>query len=129
MSIEDYLNMDEFTSRKELVAKTGLSDRVIRDKIRNLKLRKAILYNSQTKGYRLAKTRERLNQLNISELANEMYLTEHTKRDILSRISKLSEEVDTYNKYLEQVNLVYLERVLKEQNDFLNDVDNCLKRN
>lgn len=117
MSIEDYLNMDEFTSRKELIVKTGLSDRVIRDKIRNLKLRKAILYNSQTKGYRLAKTREKLRQLNISELANEMYLTEHTKRDILSRISKLSEEVDTYNKYLEQVNLVYLEKVLKKQNE------------
>lgn len=117
MEIENYLSMNEFTSRKQLIAKTGLSDRVIRDKIRNLKLRRAILYNSKTKGYRLAKTRERLNQLNISELANEMYLTEHTKRDILSRISKLSEEVDTYNKYLEQVNLVYLERVLKEQNE------------
>lgn len=117
MEIENYLSMNEFTSRKQLIAKTGLSDRVIRDKIRNLKLRRAILYNSKTKGYRLAKTRERLNQLNISELANEMYLAEHAKRDILSRISKLSEEVDTYNKYLEQVNLIYLEKVLKEQNE------------
>lgn len=117
MEIENYLSMNEFTSRKQLIAKTGLSDRIVRHKIRDLKLKKAVLYNSKTKGYRLAKTRERLNQLNISELANEMYLTEHTKRDILSRISKLSEEVDTYNKYLEQVNLVYLERVLKEQNE------------
>lgn len=117
MEIENYLSMNEFTSRKQLIAKTGLSDRIVRHKIRDLKLKKAVLYNSKTKGYRLAKTRERLNQLNISELANEMYLTEHTKRDILSRISKLSEEIDTYNEYIEQVNLVYLEKVLKKQNE------------
>jgi len=55
IDIEKYLSTEKYTTRKELVEKTGLSDREVRNKISELKKRRVVIYSSSTKGYRLAK--------------------------------------------------------------------------
>lgn len=49
MKIEDYLNTGEFKTRQQLVKETGMTDRVVRRKISDLKKTKPVIYNSQTK--------------------------------------------------------------------------------
>ena len=53
--IEEYLSCFKFTTRKELMEKTGLSDRSIREKISELKKRRVVIFSSSLKGYKLAR--------------------------------------------------------------------------
>ena len=53
--IENYLSSTRYTSRKELVEKTGLSDREVRRQISELKKTRVVIYSSHRSGYRLAK--------------------------------------------------------------------------
>ena len=55
INIENYLSSTKYTTRRELVQATGLSDREIRSKISELKKRRVVLYSSSRSGYRLAK--------------------------------------------------------------------------
>ncbi len=109
--IENYLNTDTFTTRKELVAKTGMKDRVIRDKISNLKLKKPIIYNSQTKGYRLTK---KLSTLNREQLIEEILEVQHSRNDIVSRIEVFSKQLKVYDDYLHEADRFLLRRTSEE---------------
>lgn len=109
--IEDYLNSDTFTTRKELVAKTGMRDRVIRDKISNLKLKKPVIYNSQTKGYRLTKD---LSILNREEIIEEILEVQHSRNDIISRIEVFSKQLKAYDDYLNEADKFLLRRTTEE---------------
>ena len=109
--IENYLNTETFTTRKELVAKTGMKDRVIRDKISNLKLKKPIIYNSQTKGYRLTKD---LSKLNREELITEILEVQHSRNDIVSRIEVFSKQLEVYDKFLQEADRFLLRRTTEE---------------
>ena len=109
--IENYLNTETFTTRKELVAKTGMKDRVIRDKISNLKLKKPIIYNSQTKGYRLTKV---LSKLNREHLIAEILEVQHSRNDIVSRIEVFSEQLKVYDKFLQEADRFLLRRTSEE---------------
>lgn len=95
--IEDYLNSENFTTKEELVAKIGISDRRIRKLISNLKLEKPVLYNSQTKGYRLAK---KPNEMTIEELIIEMKLAQHCINDIESRKEVFNHQERVYIAYI-----------------------------
>lgn len=112
--IEQYLNPYEFTSKQEISAKTGLSEREVRRKISELKLTKAVLYNSQTKGHRLRKTKEQLSNLNLDDLTKEMLLTDHARKDILSRIKALSNEIAPYEEYLKEIETEYMRKANEE---------------
>lgn len=114
--IEQYLNPYEFTSKQEIAAKTGLNERTIRQKISELKLTKAVLYNSQTKGHRLRKTNDQLQTLNLNELIQEMKLTEHSKNDIIARINALKEEIAPYEEYLEELKRLYMRKANEKMN-------------
>ena len=109
--IEDYLNAETFTTRKELEAKTGMKDRVIRDKISSLKLKKPIIYNSQTKGYRLTKD---LPTLNREELITEILEVQHSRNDIVSRIEVFSKQLEVYDKFLQEADRFLLRRTTEE---------------
>ena len=112
--IEQYLNPYEFTSKQEISAKTGLSEREVRRKISELKLTKAVLYNSQTKGHRLRKNKEQLSELNLEDLTKEMLLNNHAKRDIQSRIKALSEEIAPYEEYEKELQAEYMRKANDE---------------
>lgn len=109
--IEDYLNSETFTTRKELVARTGMCDRLVRDRISNLKLEKPVIYNSQTKGYRLAKD---LSILNREELISEILEVQHSRNDIISRIEVFSKQLKAYDDYLNEADRYLLRRTIEE---------------
>ena len=112
--IEDYLNTETFTTRKELVAKTGMCDRVIRDKISNLKLDKVVIYNSQTKGYRLAKD---LDKLSREQVIIEMLEAKHSRADIISRIEVFQEQLKIYDEYLKNGEIILMRKTNEELYD------------
>lgn len=95
--IEDYLSDKEFTTREELVAKTGLSDRKVRQLISELKLLKPVIYNSQTKGYRLAK---KPSEMTIEEVIEEMNMAQHCVNDIESRKEVFNQQERVYIAYI-----------------------------
>lgn len=109
--IEQYLNTETFTTRKELVVRTGMCDRLVRDKISNLKLEKPVIYNSQTKGYRLTKD---LSKLNREEIIIEMLEVKHSRADILSRIEVFQEQLKVYDDYLEKGNIELMRKTNEE---------------
>lgn len=55
MNIEDYLSSTKYTTRKELVEKTNLSDREIRRKISELKKHRVVIYSSSKKRIQTSK--------------------------------------------------------------------------
>ncbi len=109
--IEEYLNTESFTTRKELVAKTGLCDREIRNRISNLKLEKPVIYNSQTKGYRLAKD---LSKLSREEVIKELLEAKHSRADIIARIEALQSQVKTYDDYLKDGETILFRKTNEE---------------
>lgn len=109
--IEEYLNTETFTTRKELAARTGMCDRLVRDKISNLKLKKPIIYNSQTKGYRLTKD---LSKLNREQLIDEILEVQHSRNDIVSRVEVFSEQLKVYDDFLEEADKYLLRRTTEE---------------
>ncbi len=98
--IESYLNNKDFTTREELVAKTGYSDRKVRQLISELKLVKPVLYNSQTKGYRLAKNP---GEMTIEEIIQEMNMTQHCVNDIESRKEVFNQQERVYIAYIKDL--------------------------
>lgn len=109
--IEEYLNTETFTSRKELVARTGLCDRKIRNMISQLKLEKPVIYNSQTRGYRLAKD---LSKLNREELIKELLLVKHSIEDMESRKDVFNHQERTYIAYYEKGQEFLMRRTTEE---------------
>lgn len=112
--IEEYLNSETFTTRKELVAITGMCDRLVRDKISNLKLEKPVIYNSQTRGYRLAKD---LSKLSREEVIIEMLEVKHSKADIQSRIDVFQEQLKVYDEYLKNGEVILMRKTNEELYD------------
>lgn len=104
MNIEKYLSTEEFKTRGQLAIETGKTDRVIRQAISNLKKTRPVIYNSQTKGYRLAKD---LNSFNTAEEAQEEYdliqrwlgnyETEERAKEVLQDILKHAQESISYH--------------------------------
>lgn len=101
MKIKDYLSTEYFKSRKQLVRETGLTDRVVRDKISKLKKEKAVIYNSQTKGYRLAKDIESIETLD--EAKEEISLIRHCINDIEARKADMNMSERSYIAYLKRL--------------------------
>lgn len=97
MRIEDYLNTEEFKTREQLVKETGMTDRAIRQAISNLKKIRPVIYNSQTRGYRLAKD---LNSFNtIKEAEEEYILIHHCINDIEARKRDFNKSERVYIAY------------------------------
>ncbi len=98
MKIEYYLSTEYFKTRKQLEIETGLNDRTIRKKISTLKKEKAVLFNSHTRGYRLAKNIEDIETLD--EAKKEMNLIQHSINDIEARKRDMNMSERTYIAYL-----------------------------
>lgn len=98
MKIEDYLSTDYFKSRKQLSQETGLTDRTVRDNISQLKKEKPVIYNSQTKGYRLAKDIQSIETL--KEANEEMELILHCINDMEARKHDMNMSERCYIAYL-----------------------------
>lgn len=97
MKIEDYLNTEEFKTRGQLVKETGMTDRAVRKQISELKKIKPVIYNSQTKGYRLARNLDSFNT--VEEAQEEMELIQHCINDMEARKRDFNMSERTYIAY------------------------------
>lgn len=97
IDVQEYLSTDKFTSRQEIAELTGLSERAIRSKISDLKLTVPVIYNSYTKGYRLAKN---FNNMSKEEIIEETNLIQHSINDIQARKKVFDKQLRTYIAYL-----------------------------
>ena len=97
MNIEEHLNSEEFKTRNMLVQETGLTDRAVRRQISDLKKTKPVIYNSQTKGYRLAKDIDSFNT--AEEVREEMEQIQHCINDIEARKRDMNMSERTYIAY------------------------------
>ena len=95
IDIKNYLSSEKYTTRKELVEKTGLTDREVRKKISELKLRRVVLYSCQKAGYRLA---------------SELEEVRHSLNDCKSRTQKLNKQKRKYIAYLKKAEQIMLEK-------------------
>ena len=101
MRIEQYLSTEEFKTRGQLVEETGMTDRAVRQAISDLKKIRPVIYNSQTRGYRLAKD---YNSFNTVEEAREEYeLIQHCINDIEARKRDMNMSERTYIAYKKQL--------------------------
>ena len=106
IDIKDYLSTERYTTRKELVEKTGLSDRDVRDRISELKKHRVVLYSSQRSGYRLAKE---LRSMTKEEREAEVKEVEHSLNDCKSRTKQLNKQKRKYIAYIKKAQQIDLE--------------------
>lgn len=106
IQIENYLSSIKYTTRKELVEATELSDREVRRKISELKKHRVVLYNSNRSGYRLAKE---LRSMSKMERAEEIEQVKHTLNDCKSRTKQLKKQMRKYIAYLKKAEQIKLE--------------------
>lgn len=110
IDIKNYLSTERYTTRKELIELTGLSDREIRDRISELKKERVVLYSSSRSGYRLAKE---LRSMTKQEREEEIKQVEHSLNDCKSRTKQLNKQKRKYIAYLKKAEQIKLE----EQNE------------
>lgn len=106
IEIKDYLSTEKYTTRKELVEMTGMTDRTVRDQISELKKERVVLYSSQRKGYRLAKE---LRSMTTKERAEEVEQVQHSLNDCESRTKQLNKQKRKYIAYLKKAEQIELE--------------------
>ena len=106
IEIKDCLSTEKYTTRKELIEMTGMSDRSIRDQISELKKERVVLYSSQRKGYRLAKE---LRSMTKEERAEEVEQVLHSLNDCKSRTKQLNKQKRKYIAYLKKAEQIELE--------------------
>lgn len=106
INIEEYLSATRYTTRKELVEKTGLTDRKIRDKISELKKKRVVLYSSSRSGYRLAKELKSMSKIEREE---ELRQVEHSLNECKSRSKQLRKQMRKYIAYIKKAEQIELE--------------------
>lgn len=110
IDIKKYLSTERYTTRKELVEMTGVSDRDVRKLISELKKERVVLYSSSRSGYRMAKE---LRNMTPEERTEEIQLVRHSLNDCKSRTTQLNKQKRKYIAYLKKAEQIELE----EQNE------------
>ena len=109
MNIEEYLKTDEFTSKHDLMDMTNLSERAVRKELSDLKFKKPVIYNSNTRGYRLAIKIEDLKTL--EDVEREYKAVSHCIADIQARKKVFNKQLRTYIAYLKDIEKIFLNNV------------------
>lgn len=110
IEIENHLSATKYTTRKELVEKTGLSDREIRRQISELKKQRVVLYSSSRSGYRLAKE---LRSMSKKELEEELNQVKHSLNECKSRTKQLRKQMRKYIAYIKKAEQIRPEETKK----------------
>lgn len=108
IDIKDYLSTERYTTRKELVERTGLSDREVRNRISELKKERVVIYSSGQSGYRLAKD---FKSMTNEEFQKEIDLVMHSLNDCKSRTKQLNKQKRKYIAYIKKA-----EQFMKNEN-------------
>lgn len=106
INIENLLSSNKFISKQEIMKITGLNERTIRNLVSKLKEKRVVIYNSQTKGWRLAKEYKSMSKIQREEEINQI---KHTLEDKKSRIKALKKQMRKDIAYLKKVEQIELE--------------------
>lgn len=109
INIEDYLSSTRYTTRKELIQKTGLSDREVRNRISELKKHRVVIYSSSRSGYRLAKEYKSMSRVERDE---ELRLIQHSLNDCKSRTTQMNKHKRKYIAYMKKAEQIEAEELL-----------------
>lgn len=104
--IEKYLSSTKYTTRKELCEKTGLSDRMIRKLISELKTKRVVIFSSNRSGYRLAREYKSMSKLEREE---ELKQIEHSLNDCKSRVKNIKKSMRKYIAYIKKAEQIEME--------------------
>lgn len=110
IKIENYLSCTRYTTRKELMQKTNLSDRDIRNKISELKKHRVVIYSSSRSGYRLAREYKSMSKIERDE---ELEQIRHSLNDCKSRTTQLNKQKRKYIAYLKKAEQIEAEEMLQ----------------
>lgn len=106
INIENLLSSNKFISKQEIMKITGLNERTIRNLVSKLKEKRVVIYNSQTKGWRLAKEYKSMSKIQREEEINQI---KHTLEDKKSRIKALKKQMRKDIAYLKKAEQIELE--------------------
>ena len=106
IDIKNYLSTEKYTTRKELIEATKLTDREVRSRVSELKKKRVVISSSQNAGYRLAKE---LKGLTKEEREKEVDLVKHSLNDCKSRTTQLNKQKRKYIAYIKKAEQIALE--------------------
>lgn len=96
--IYELIPSDRFITRKELVEKTGLSDRSIRDYLSEIKKVKTIISNCDKRGYKRGIGTEKLTT--VDDIDTELSLVKKSIKEINSRKKCYNFQLRQYIAYM-----------------------------
>lgn len=105
INIENYLSATRYTTKQEIMEKTGLNERAVRNKISKLKEKRTVIYSSQTKGWRLAKEYSSMSKIEREEELNQIQHSLNDKRARVQVLKKQMRKDIAYIKKAEQIEL------------------------
>lgn len=102
INIKDYLSDKRFKTKEQLMKETNLGERTVRRKISELKYDRVVLYNSQTKGYKLARFIDP-EKMTDAQIEKELDLVQHSINDIKARKKVFNKQLRKYIAYQKKV--------------------------
>ena len=106
INIEDYLCSTRYTTKQEIMEKTGLDKRKVRDLISQLKTKRVVIYSSHTRGWRLAKEYTSMSKIEREEELNQI---QHSLNDCKSRTKQLNKQKRKYIAYIKKAEQLEME--------------------
>ena len=94
IDIENFLSATRYITKQEIMEKTGLCERQVRDLVSKLKKKRVVIYSSQTKGWRLAKEYSSMSKIEREEELNQI---KHSLNDCKTRVDDFYEFTDDNN--------------------------------
>lgn len=106
INIENYLSSTKYTTKQEIVEKTGLDERTVRRLVSKLKERRVVIYSSHTKGWRLAREYSSMSRIEREE---ELRQIGHSLNDCKSRTKQLNKQKRKYIAYIKKAEQIEME--------------------
>lgn len=106
INIESYLSATRYTTKQEIMEKTGLDERTVRRLISKLKNKRTVIYSSSTKGWRLAKEYSSMSRIEREE---EIRQINHSLNDKKARVKALKKQMRKDIAYLKKAEQIELE--------------------
>ena len=106
IDIENFLSATRYITKQEIMEKTGLCERQVRDLVSKLKKKRVVIYSSQTKGWRLAKEYSSMSKIEREEELNQI---KHSLNDCKTRVDDLKKSMRKYIAYIKKAEQIEME--------------------
>ena len=106
IDVENFLSATRYITKQEIMEKTGLCERQVRDLVSKLKKKRVVIYSSQTKGWRLAKEYSSMSKIEREEELNQI---KHSLNDCKTRVDDLKKSMRKYIAYIKKAEQIEME--------------------